>query len=93
MKLHDNQLRLIRHLVRFNALDYSGCLKVLDTDNTADRVALSYAFRPLTKNGYISKSKKGMVTVLKKSREIFPQERQLISDGSSAFSRCHKWRH
>ena len=61
MKLHDNQLRLIRHLIRFNTLDYPSCLKVLDTENTGDRVALSYAFRPLTKNDYISKNKKGVV--------------------------------
>ncbi len=50
MKLHDNQLRLIRHLVRFNTLDYLSCLEVLDTNNTGDRVSLSYTFRPLTRN-------------------------------------------
>ena len=87
MKLHDNQLRLIRHLIRFNILDYSSCLEVLDTDNTADKVALSYAFRPLTKNGYISKNKKGIVSVLKKGRKIFPNERRLISDGSNVASK------
>lgn len=49
MKLHDNQLQLLRHLARFNLLDYGGCLKMLDVDETGDRTALSYAFRPLTK--------------------------------------------
>ena len=50
MKLHDNQLQLIQHLARFNLLDYAGCLKMLDVDETGDRTALSYVFRPLTKN-------------------------------------------
>lgn len=27
MKLHDNQLQLLRHLARFNLLDYGGCLE------------------------------------------------------------------
>ncbi len=83
MKLHDNQLRLIRHLIRFNVLDYSSCLKVLDTENTGDRVALSYTFRPLTKNDYISKNKKGIVKILQKGKALFPDERRLISDGSN----------
>ena len=83
MKLHDNQLGLIRHLIRFNTLDYISCLEVLDTRNTADRVALSYAFRPLTKNDYIAKNKNGIVSVLKKGRDIFPSERRLISEGSN----------
>ena len=83
MKLHDNQLRLIRHLIRFNTLDYLSCLGVLDTKNTGNRVALSYTFRPLTKNDYIAKNKNGIVSVLKKGRDIFPSERRLISEGSN----------
>ena len=44
MKLHENQLRLIWHLCRFSLLDYESCLHLLDTEETGDRVALSYAF-------------------------------------------------
>ena len=83
MKLHDNQLRLIRHLIRFNTLDYPSCLDVLDIEGTGNRVALSYVFRPLTKNDYIVKNKNGIVSVLKKGRDIFPDERRLISEGSN----------
>lgn len=83
MKLHHNQLRLIRHLIRFNTLDYASCLEVLDTESTGDRVAMSYAFRPLTKNNYISKNKKGVVKILQKGKALFPNERRLISEGSN----------
>ena len=54
MKLHENQLNLIRHLIRFNLMAYEDCLEMLDTDDSKDRTALSYAFRPLTKNKYLS---------------------------------------
>ena len=47
--LKDNQEVLIRHLIRFHILDYESCLQVLDTENTGDKVAMSYVFRPLTK--------------------------------------------
>ena len=57
MKLHENQLNLIRHLIRLNVLSYEDCLKFLDTENTGDMIAMSYVFRPLTKNGYVAKSK------------------------------------
>ena len=79
MKLHENQLNLIRHLIRFNLMSYEDCLTMLDTEGTGDRVALSYVFRPLTKNKYLSKNKKGVVTVLKKGRKLFPEEYPLIS--------------
>ena len=46
MKLHENQLNLIRHLIRFNLMAYEDCLEMLDTDDSKDRTALSYAFRP-----------------------------------------------
>ena len=59
MRLHENQLKLIRHLARFNLLDYASCLHMLDTEGTEDKVALSYAFRPLTKNKYLTKRKDG----------------------------------
>ena len=82
MKLHENQLNLIRHLIRFNLMAYEDCLEMLDTDDSKDRTALSYAFRPLTKNKYLSKSKKGIVSVLKKGRELFPEEVPLISNAT-----------
>ncbi len=79
MKLHNNQLILIRHLVRFHSLDYNSCLDVLATHDVTDRTALSYAFRPLTKNKYVSKNKNGIVSILTRGRKLFPQEKQLIS--------------
>ena len=79
MKLHENQLNLIRHLIRFNLMAYEDCLEMLDTDDSKDRTALSDAFRPLTKNKYLSKNKKGVVSVLKKGRLLFPEEKPLIS--------------
>lgn len=84
MKLHDNQLKLIRHLVRFQMLDYPGCLHILDTASTNDNTALSYAFRPLTKNGYLSKRKDGSVAILAKGRALLPDEKPLISVGGGA---------
>lgn len=84
MKLHDNQLQLLRHLARFNLLDYRGCLEMLDVDETEDRTALSYAFRPLTKNKYISKRKDGSVSILAKGRALFPEVKPLISAGGGA---------
>ena len=74
MKLHENQLKLIRHLIRFNSLDYNTCLEILDTENTGDRIAMSYAFRPLTKNKYISKNKNDIVSILSKGEKLFPKE-------------------
>ena len=57
MKLHQNQLDLILHLIRFNIMSYEDCLKFLDTEHTGDLVAMSYIFRPLTKNKYVAKNK------------------------------------
>ena len=82
MKLHEHQLNLIRHLIRLNVLSYEDCLKFLDTENTGDMIAMSYAFRPLTRNGYVAKSKDGVITVLKKGRELFPEEGPLITVSS-----------
>lgn len=42
---------------------------------------MSYAFRPLTKNKYISKNKEGIVTVLKKGKALFHNTQPLISSG------------
>lgn len=79
MKLHKNQLALIQHLILLNIMAYADCLTYLDTENTGNRIAMSYAFRPLTKNGYLAKSRDGIVTVLQKGRELFPEEKPLIS--------------
>lgn len=81
MRLHENQLKLIRHLARFNLLDYAGCLHMLDMAGTGDKVALSYAFRPLTKNRYLTKRKDGSVSILAKGRALFPDVKPLISAG------------
>ena len=87
MKLHQNQLDLIRHLIRFNIMAYEDCLKFLDTEHTGDLVAMSYIFRPLTKNKYVAKNKDDVVTVLKKGRELFPDEKPLISTATRGKSR------
>lgn len=68
MKLHENQLHLIQHLCLFHMLSYVDCLWLLDTKETNDPVALSYAFRPLPQNGYLSKRKDGSVTISAKDR-------------------------
>lgn len=86
MKLHDNQLHLLQHLARFNLLDYSGCLEMLDVNETGDRTKLSYVFRPLTKNKYISKRKDGSVSILAKGRALFPDMKPLISTGGGTQS-------
>ena len=87
MKLHENQLNLIRHLIRFNILSYEDCLSFLDTENSGDRIALSYVFRPLTRNGYVVKNRDGVVAVLQKGRELFPDESPLISVATQGKSR------
>lgn len=84
MKLHDNQLHLLQHLARFNLLDYSSCLEMLDVDETGDRTKMSYAFRPLTKNKYLSKRKDGSVSILAKGRALFPEIKPLIAAGGGA---------
>ncbi len=88
MKLHEKQLRLLRHLARYNLMEYPDCLDMLDTDGTENRTALSYSFRPLTKNGYVSKRKDGSVAILAKGRALFPEVTPLISTGGGAAERC-----
>jgi len=87
MKLHENQLGLIRLLCLINIMNYEDCLKFLDTENTGDMIAMSYTFRPLTKNGYVSKNKHGVVTVLKKGRELFPDLEPLFSNATRGKAR------
>lgn len=81
MKLRNNQLKLLYHLARFNLMDYQDCLDMLDTEGTGDRTALSYAFRPLTKNKYVSKRKDGCVSILAKGQALYPEVTPLISTG------------
>ncbi len=83
LKLHENQLNLIKHIIQFNCLDYNSCLDFLDTENTGDRVALSYSFRPLTRNKYIAKNKANIVSILQKGRMLFPNEQPLIAEGGN----------
>ena len=83
-KLHGNQSYLLRHLKRFNLLDYQSCLELLATPELTDPVALSYAFRPLAKNKYLIKHKDGSVAILAKGRALFPEIKPLISTGGGA---------
>lgn len=85
--LHTCQVTLLRHLARFHILDYESCLKVLDTENTGDMVKMSYLFRPLTKNDYISKNKDGIVSILQKGRIYVEIKEPLIALGGSRQSK------
>lgn len=84
MKLKENQLRLLRHLAQFETLDYLSCLRMLDTQKTNDRKALSYAFRPLTKHKYVLKRKDDSVAILAKGRALFPDIKPLVTLGGGA---------
>ena len=98
MMLHENQLKLLRHLTRFNLMDYQDCLNMLDMEGVGDRTALSYVFRPLTKNKYLSKDENGCVSILAKGRALFPELTPLISTGGKDSDRrrvmkVSAWRH
>ena len=84
MKLKENHLRLIKHLAQFETLDYKTCLIMLDVDKTGNKKALSYVFRPLTKNKYLKKHKDGSVIIIAKGRELFPDINPLITIGGGA---------
>ena len=85
--LHACQVTLLRHLARFHILDYESCLKVLDTENNGDMVKMSYLFRPLTKNDYITKNKDGIVGILQKGKVYAAIKGPLITLGGSGQSR------
>lgn len=85
--LHTCQVTLLRHLARFHILDYESCLKVLDAENTGDTVKMSYLFRPLTKNDYISKNKDGIVSILQKGRIYVEIKAPLIALGGGEQSK------
>jgi len=83
-KLHDNQMYLLQHLSQFEVLDYLSCIRMLDEDGNRDRVKLSYAFRPLTKNKYVVKRKDGSVRILTKGKALFPEIEPLVTVNGSA---------
>ncbi|MCL2409814.1 MAG: hypothetical protein FWC96_09460 [Oscillospiraceae bacterium] len=87
-KLQYIQLRPLMHLAQYETLDYLSCLRFLDVDNTNDRTALSYLFRPLTKNDYVAKHKDGSVTILAKGRALFPHFKPLVTLGGGAAGRA-----
>jgi len=75
---------LLQHLAQFEVLDYPSCLRMLDEDGKCDRVKMSYAFRPLTKNKYVVKRKDGSVRILTKGRALFPDIEALVTVNGSA---------
>jgi len=87
MKLKEKQLNLLRHLARFEILDYLSCLRILDTEKTNDRKALSYDFRPLTKHKYARKHKDDNIVILAKGRALFPDLEPLVTLGGGAAGR------
>lgn len=87
MKLHENQLSLLQHLARYHLMDYQDCLNLLDTEGSGNRTALSYAFRPLTKNGYVTKRKDNSVAILAKGRALFPEIMPLLTVGGGMADR------
>ena len=83
LNLKEHQLNLIRHLAQYEILDYESCLRMLDTTKTNNRMALSYAFRPLTKHKYLKKHKSGVI-ILAKGRALFPDVKPLVTLGGGA---------
>lgn len=79
--MHDYQLNLLEHLCLYNALDYQSCLHMLDPYKLLTPTERSYAFRPLTRLGYLKKRRDGTVVILAKGRELFPDLAPLISAG------------
>ena len=75
---------LLQHLAQFEVLDYLSCLRMLDEDGKRDRVKLSYAFRPLTKNKYVVRRKDGSVRILTKGKALFPELEPLVTVNGSA---------
>jgi hypothetical protein len=86
MNPNGNQLHLIKHLCQFGTLDYQSCLQFL---NSSDKIKASYIFRPLTKYKFISKHKNGFVTILAKGRNLFPDEKPLVTLGGGNNSRIN----
>ena len=74
--LQDNQIELLEFMAKYPCLDYESCLRKLDTYETGDLVSMSYAFRPLTKHGYLCKGKDGFVTLTATDEGPKGRERQ-----------------
>ena len=72
--MHQNQEELIKHLCRYNVLFSEACLHLLDPYELSTPVERSYAFRPLTRQGYLKKHRDGAVTILAKGRGLFPKD-------------------
>jgi len=85
-KLNENQLFLIMHLCQYQTLDYQTCLLSL---NSGDKIKASYAFRPLTKNKYISKHKDSSVHILSKGRALFSKTKPLVTLGGGSKQRIN----
>ena len=86
--LQDCQMHLLRYMCSYPCLEYDSCLEILDLYlQTGNRTALSYAFRPLTKNGYLSKGKDGLVTICAKGRALFPDISPLVTVGGTTRER------
>ena len=86
--LQNCQMHLLRYMCSYPCLDYDSCLEILNLYmQTGDRTALSYAFRPLTKNGYLSKGKDGLVTICAKGRALFPDITPLVTVGGTTRER------
>jgi len=81
MKLKENQLKLLQHLAQFESLEYQSCLNILDMGQKRSQKALSYFFRPLTKNKYVAKHRDGNVNILAKGRALFPNITPLVTTG------------
>ena len=79
--MYQDQEELIKHLCRYRALSYEGCLHLLDPDELSTSVERSYIFRPLTRLGYLKKHKNGAVTILAKGRRLFPDVEPLVTTG------------
>jgi hypothetical protein len=89
MNLKPRQLDLIQHLCQFGTLDYDSCLRLLDTENRGDKIAASYAFRPLTKGRFLAKNASGGVTILAKGRALFPSVERLVTLGGGSRNRVN----
>ena len=82
--LQSNQIGLLEFMAKYPCLDYESCLRRLGTYENDDMVALSYAFRPLTRYGYLSKGKDGFVTLTAKGRRVVDYIEPLVSVGSGS---------
>ena len=72
--LNENQLKLLRHLSRFNLLDYPSCLDMLNNDGGIDRTALHAAVestRGLDASAYNDAQWADVQSALIKARAVY----------------------